>query len=121
MRFNEFGPSTDQSSNTEGTFVTLIQFLLNKASMSGNTDRKDVKVPTSTVLALMNNTGIGLGYPDLDALVKNSDTLGKLVKSMNKDEVVFSNASSETDDDTSGEDDKVVDQMASRASSKRED
>lgn len=119
MRLLEISPPRSQS--TEGMLATLLHFLLGKADMPeiGDKSVKELKVPTNTVLALMQNQGAGFSYQDLDAAVKDSEMIKHLVKSMDPTSMVIKASPDDPIDDVKPGDENDVASMASRAAKKR--
>lgn len=119
MRLLEIRPPKPAS--TESTLATLLQFLLSKADMPnlGDKSASEVRVPTNTVLAMMNKAGTGFSYNDLDAAVKRSETVKNLIKSMNQDFVTIKAEPSDMSQDVEPGDETDVARMATRASKKR--
>lgn len=119
MRLLEIRPPKPVSADS--TLATLLQFLLSKADMPnlGDKSATEVRVPTNTVLAMMNKAGTGYSYSDLDAAVKNSETAKNLIKSLNKDFVTIKASSGDVNQDLQPGDENDVAEMASRASNKR--
>lgn len=120
MRITEFEHPMPQ--NAEGTLITILQFALTKAGMSDKWADKDVRVSTNTILKLLNNSGIGFSFQDLDALIKSSPNVKNRVASINKDIMIIRTNSPKPNDDmaTSPEGDQTVSNMADRASKRAE-
>ena len=79
MRFYEFDagyeptrPETDFVSNQAGVLQTILQHFVAK-NKPGN------RVPTGNILKLMANAGFEMTYPELDSLIKSSDSLKTLL------------------------------------------
>lgn len=119
MRLLEIRPPKPAS--TESTLATLLQFLLSKADMPslGDKSASEVRVPTNTVLAMMNKAGTGFSYNDLDAAVRQSATVKNLIKSMNTDFLTIKASPADMDPATEPGDENDVARMAARASKKR--
>ena len=119
MRLLEISPSRPRSS--EGTLATSLDFLLGKADMPevGDKSVKELKVPTDTVLALMQKQGSGFSYQDLDAAVQKSETIKNLIKSMDSTSIVIKADPDDPINDVKPGDENDVARMASRASKKR--
>lgn len=115
MRFHEIVTEGYSESNPSDTLVTLLNYILNKA------DEKSVSLPTAKVLALMNNAGIPSTYDDLDNMVKGSDTVKGMIKSLDPKTAVISKSSQPDDSLPQPGTEKDVASMAARASKKRID
>ena len=118
MRFYEFDtgyeptrPETDFVSSQAGVLQTILQHFVTK-NEPGN------RVPTANVLKLMANAGFNMTYPELDKLIKSSDSLTQLLgNSYNADTMQIGQETGPEDMPADAEKAAgTVDQMASRAS-----
>lgn len=112
MRLLEINAPSKHHGKPEETLAMLLNFLLSKG------DGKTVKIPTGSVLALMNNAGLPNTYDDLDNMVKSSESAKKLIKSMNDKQVIIGKASEPANIDYPAGDETDVANMASRAAAK---
>jgi len=123
MKFSEIieGPSSQ-----EGTLMTLLQYLLAKANMTGES-KTSLKVPTDAVIRMLNNAGAAFSYADLNALVTSSERVGAIVKNISPQELEIGN-DTEEEIELGGDaqapqvdpGDAQVEKMANRASSARQ-
>lgn len=112
MRLVEISMPQRQHARPEDTLTMLLNFLLSKGN--GQT----VKIPTSSVLALMHNAGLANTYDDLDNMLKSSEAAKKLVKNMNDKTVTIGKANEPADLEMPAGDETDVANMASRAADK---
>ena len=117
MRFYEFDSKYLESdadnfvSSQAGVLQTILQHFISK-------NQPGQQVPTANVLKLMANAGFDMTYPELDSLIKSSDSLKKLLgNNYNADNMTIGQKTGPEDlpadaEKASG----TVDQMASRAS-----
>jgi type II secretory pathway component PulC len=118
MRLFEISPT--RMNGPENNLIALLGYLKSK----GDQRAAGIKVPMSSVIALMQNTGQNVSYTDIEALRQNNTAIQNLIKSVNKDEIILN---TNTDDEmaSSGEDNFLpgdemdVEQMAKRAASRR--
>jgi len=120
MRFYEFDagyqptrpkPENDFVTSQAGVLQTILQHFVTK-NEPGN------RVPTANVLKLMANAGFDMNYPELDKLIKSSDSLKQLLgNSYNADTMQIGQKTGPEDMPADAEKAAgTVDQMASRAS-----
>lgn len=117
MRLFEIAPQ-----RTEGPEPVLMAIL---SYLKGKGDQKStgIRVPMSSVLALMQNAGQAISYQDLELLRQKNQTISNLIKNINQDEVVINTHSGQ--DDASNDamfvpgDEHDVETMAKRAASRR--
>ena len=115
MRITEIESQTE--TEKKGALVTLLNMLKTKA------DRRETgsKISIDSLNKLMSNLGYSIGYPELDSLVKSSDTIGNLVADYNQEFVTLATADTIDQDnntDRPGNQDTVK-QMAKRAANRR--
>ena len=103
-----------------GTLTALLNFLRGKAKQNPNS-KISIRVPTSIILNLMGNAGIGNSYDDLDNLFKSDQTVKNLIKTYDQDHVVIKTKSDDTDlgKDMQPGDETDVARMAKKAANKR--
>jgi hypothetical protein len=104
-----------------GTLTTLLNYLRSKAKQNPQS-KINVRVPTSILLKLMRNAGIGDSYDDLDTMYKSDQTIKNLIKTYDQEHVVLR---TNAEDDDLGKafepgDETDVASMAKRAASKRD-
>ena len=120
MRFYEFDagyeptrpkPETDFVGNQAGVLQTILQHFVTK-------NEPGKRIPTANVLKLMANAGFSMTYPELDKLIKSSDSLTQLLgNSYNADTMQIGQETGPEDMPADAEKAAgTVDQMASRAS-----
>lgn len=104
----------------ENNLIALLGYLKSK----GDQRSTGIKVPMSSVIALMQNTGQNISYEELEALRQKSPAIRNLIKSVNQDEVIINtNSSDELGDDPAQfmpGDEQDVEMMAKRAASRRQ-
>lgn len=104
----------------ENSLISILGYLKSK----GDQRAAGIKVPMSSVIALMQNTGQNVSYQDIESLRQSNTAIQNLIKSVNKDEVILNTAagdemaSSEEGDFMPG-DEMDVEQMAKRAANRR--
>ena len=120
MRFYEFDtgyeptrpePEEDFVGNQAGVLQTILQHFVTK-------NEPGKRIPTANVLKLMANAGFSMTYPELDKLIKSSDSLTQLLgNSYNADTMQIGQETGPEDMPADAEKAAgTVDQMASRAS-----
>jgi len=104
-----------------GTLTTLLNFLRSKAKQNPDSNI-NVRVPTSIILKLMGNAGIGDSYDDLDNMFKSDQTVKNLIKTYDQEHVVLRTKADDGDLGKEFEpgDETDVARMAKRAAGKRD-
>lgn len=114
MRLFEIEPS--RLEGPENNLIALLGYLKSK----GDQRAAGVKIPMSSVIALMQNTGQNISYDEIEALRQKNDAIKNMIKSVNKDEIILNTGDEESSGDTfepGNEND--VEQMAKRATNRR--
>jgi hypothetical protein len=107
---------------TEGPEPVLMAIL---SYLKGKGDQKStgIRVPMSSVLALMQNAGQTISYADLESLRQQNQTIGNLIKNISQDEIVINTHTSTDNADDEAMfvpgDEQDVETMAKRAASRR--
>lgn len=118
MRFYEFDnqypdleTEKDFVSGQAGVLQTILQHFISK-------NEPGKRVPTANILKLMSNAGFTMNYPELDNLIKNNDSLKKILgNDYNADTMQIGQQTGPEDMPADAEKAAgTVDQMASRAS-----
>ena len=102
----------------ENNLIALLGYLKSK----GDQRAAGVKVPMSSVIALMQNTGQNISYDEIEALRQKNSAIKNMIKSVNKDEIVLNTNADKEDEGDNFEpgDENDVAQMAKRATARRE-
>lgn len=117
MRLFEIAPQ--RTEGPEPALMAILSYLKSK----GDQTATGIRVPMSSIEALMQNAGQSISYHELKALKDKNQTIGNLIKSISQDEVIINTQNS---DDVSDDanfvpgDEQDVEQMAKRAASRRE-
>ena len=116
MRLSEI--ESQDVTEKKGSLETLLTMLRSKA----NTNGVGSKISIDSLNSLMQNLGYSITYAELDALVKNDETIDNLIADYNQ-EIVTINTDSTIDKDgeefEAGNQDTVK-KMAKRASKRRD-
>jgi hypothetical protein len=118
MRLFEIAPQ-----RTEGPEPVLMAIL---SYLKGKGDQKatGIRIPMSSIEALMSNAGQALTYSEIEDLRQKNPTIRNLVKSMNQDEIIINTRSddSEMADDPTfmPGDEQDVEMMAKRAATRKD-
>lgn len=105
----------------ENNLIALLGYLKSK----GDQRSVAIKVPMSSIVALMQNTGQNISYEEIEKLRQTNKAVQNLIKSVNQDEVIIN---THTNDDSVDPDagtfmpgdEQDVAMMAKRAASRRE-
>lgn len=101
----------------KGALVTLLNMLKTKA------DARETgsKISIDSLNKLMSNLGYGIGYAELDSLVKSSDTVDNLIADYNQEFVTLATADTidNPDNDFEPGNQDTVKKMAKRATKRR--
>lgn len=103
----------------ENNLIALLGYLKSK----GDQRSTGIKVPMSSLIALMQNTGQSMSYEELEALRQKNQAIKNLIKSVNADEIIIN---TQSDDDLGTDpaefmpgDEQDVAMMAKRAANRR--
>lgn len=113
MRLLEISQAPEHSTSPDRTLVMLLNYLL------GKSDGKSARIPTASLLALMQNAGLPNTYDDLDNMLKSSEAAKKLIKKLDPNTAIIGKASQPADIAYPAGDEQDVANMASRAANKR--
>lgn len=117
MRLFEIAPQ--RTEGPEPVLMAILSFLKGK----GDQRSAGVRMPTSSVLDLMQNAGQPISYADLENLKTKNQTIQNLIKSLDEKEVIINTRSSQDNPDDSAMfvpgDEQDVASMAKRAASRR--
>lgn len=103
----------------ENVLISILSYLKSK----GDQRAAGIKVPMSSVIALMQNAGQNISYQEIEALQQSNSAIQNLIKSVNKDELIVNVKTDDEAVDGEGEfmpgDEMDVEQMAQRATNRR--
>lgn len=112
--------ATTRIEGPENNLIALLGYLKSK----GDQRSSGIKVPMSSIIALMQNTGQNISYQEIEALRQKNSAIQNLIKSVNQDEVVINTQSSDDMTDDPAQfmpgDEQDVAMMAKRAASRRQ-
>lgn len=117
MRLFEIAPQRTQG--PEPVLMAILSYLKGK----GDQRSTGIRVPMSSVEALMRNAGQAITYAEIEDLRQKNQTIANLIKSMNDKEIIIN---TRNDDDVSDEptfqpgDEQDVATMAKRATARRD-
>lgn len=116
MRLFEIAPQ--RTEGPEPVLMAILSYLKSK----GDQTATGVRVPMSSIEALMQNAGQSISFEELKALKDKNQTIGNLIKSISQDEVIIN---THNDDDENGDanfvpgDEQDVANMAKRAATRK--
>ena len=117
MRLFEIAPA--RTEGPEPALMAILSYLKGK----GDQRATGVRVPMSSIEALMQNAGHPITYIELEKLKEKNQTIANLIKSMSQDEVIINTHNNdEVSDDPQFQpgDQQDVAMMAKRAAGRRD-
>lgn len=117
MRLFEIAPT--RTEGPEPVLMAVLSYLKGK----GDQRATGVRVPMSSIEALMQNAGQSITYAELENLRQKNQTIQNLIKSVNQNEVIIN---TQNDDEVSDNpeyqpgDEQDVAMMAKRAATRRD-
>jgi hypothetical protein len=115
MRLFEIAPP--RTEGPEPVLMAVLSYLKGK----GDQRASGVRVPMSSIEALMNNAGQSITYAEIENLKNKNQTIANLIKSMNQKEIIINTQSNdEVSDDPQYQpgDQQDVAMMAKRAATR---
>lgn len=117
MRLFEIAPQ--RTEGPEPALMAILSYLKSKGDQTAN----GIRVPMSSIEALMQNAGQSISFNELKDLKDKNQTIGNLIRSVSQDEVVINTQNN--DDAVGGDnfmpgDEQDVAMMAKRATSRRD-
>lgn len=112
MRLFEIAPQ--RTEGPEPALMAILSYLRGK----GNQTSTGVRVPMSSIEALMQNAGQSISYAEIEELKNKNQTIGNLIKSISKDEIIINTRDSDGVSDDANflpGDEQDVEMMAKRA------
>ena len=117
MRLFEIAPQRTQG--PEPALMAVLSYLKGK----GDQRASGVRVPMSSVIALMQNAGQSVSYDQIQDLKDKNNTINNLIKSMDEDEIILNthniDAVSDNPEYQPGDEQDVA-MMAKRAATRRD-
>jgi hypothetical protein len=117
MRLFEIAPQ--RTEGPEPVLMAILSYLKGK----GDQRASGVRVPMSSIEALMQNAGQSITYAEIEDLRQKNQTINNLIKSINQDEIIINTQSNdEVSDDLEYQpgDEQDVAMMAKRAATRRD-
>jgi hypothetical protein len=117
MRLFEIAPA--RTEGPEPVLMAVLSYLKGK----GDQRSAGVRVPMSSIEALMQNAGQAITYNEIESLRQKNQTIANLIKSMNQDEVIINtNDNDEVSDNPEYQpgDEQDVAMMAKRAATRND-
>jgi ABC-type phosphate transport system substrate-binding protein len=117
MRLFEIAPP--RTDGPEPVLMAILSYLKGK----GDQRATGVRVPMSSIEALMQNAGQSISYAELENLRQKNQTIANLIKSINQDEVIINtNNNDEVSDNPEYQpgDEQDVAMMAKRAATRND-
>lgn len=117
MRLFEISPQRTQG--PEPVLMAILSYLKGK----GDQRASGVRVPMSSVIALMQNAGQYITYPEIQDLMTKNQTINNLIKSIDQDEIIINTRNDDAVSDNpeyQPGDEQDVEMMAKRAATRRD-
>lgn len=116
MRLFEIAPP--RTEGPEPVLMAILSYLKGK----GDQRATGVRVPMSSIEALMQNAGQAITFADIENLRQKNQTIANLIKSVNQDEIIINTQDDSVSDDPQfvPGDEQDVEMMAKRAASRRD-
>lgn len=117
MRLFEIAPQRTQG--PEPVLMAILSYLKGK----GDQRASGVRVPMSSVIALMQNAGQSITYYEIEDLMKKNQTISNLIKSIDQDEIIINTHNNDEVSDNpeyQPGDEQDVAMMAKRAATRRD-
>lgn len=117
MRLFEIAPP--RTEGPEPALMAILSYLKGK----GDQRASGVRVPMSSIEALMQNAGQSITYAELENLRQKNQTIANLIKSINQDELIINTQNNDEVSDNpeyQPGDEQDVAMMAKRAATRRD-
>lgn len=117
MRLFEIAPN--RTEGPEPVLMAVLSYLKGK----GDQRATGIRVPMSSIEALMQNAGQYITYAELESLRQKNQTIQNLIKSMNQDEVIINTTNNDEVSDNpqfQPGDEQDVAMMAKRAATRND-
>jgi hypothetical protein len=117
MRLFEIAPQ--RTEGPEPVLMAILSYLKGK----GDQRAASVRVPMSSIEALMQNAGQSITYAEIEDLRQKNQTINNLIKSINQDEIIINTQSNDEVSDNpeyQPGDEQDVAMMAKRAATRRD-
>jgi hypothetical protein len=117
MRLFEITPTRPEG--PEPALMAILSYLKGK----GDQRASGVRVPMSSIEALMQNAGQSITYAELESLRQKNQTIQNLIKSMNQDEIIINTQNNDEVSDNpefQPGDEQDVAMMAKRAATRND-